>query len=1117
MILYTSSIMERNLLDLEEQERQSIIERPYLYPLHDDPTFNIHIAEKKEFHDTQYDGSVHPVKERGDLLCNTKLELAPYQLFVRNFLSNETPYNGLLLYHGVGTGKTCSAITISEEYRDYMKQMRISKPIIIVANVNVQENYRTQLFDETKLTLVNDIWTMPTGCIGEKFLREINPMNISGIPRHTIIRKIKSLIKNSYMFVAYTKFGSRLQEHLDRSDELQSIRLIESKYRNSLIIIDEVQNIKDRDEPGSYEKTANSILRLTKMTTIKLLLLSATPMYNSPEEIVWLLNVLNQNDKRAIIDKSDLFDSSNNLKIENGKETGRELLIRKATGYVSFVSGENPYTFPYRIYPNMFDVDNDVSTMEYPTHEPHGVKITQPIQHLSLFMVKMKEYQREKYLEYAKTLKSITITDVGVPIQLLNIVYPSLHDNTPVQELNGVQGLLQSMNMDIRNGRRFYTYKPSILKRYGEIFSPKHIERYSSKIHTICEHIRKSKGIVLIYSRYIESGCIPMAFALESMGMTRYKDTPLLEHKHPKIGALTMTEDDTPNAKYLLICGNSEISTERVSDIKDLTSVENKYGANIKVIIITTTASEGIDLKNIRQCHIMDPWHHLNRIEQTIGRCIRQCSHKDLPFEERNSEIYLYATDNGTDRESMDLHMYRTSEIKAIQIGKVSRILKETAIDCMLNIEQLNFSEENMKQTIEQTLSTGKTIHYHVGNKPYTFNCDYMDNCIYACSPSKSLTTSKLDTYSSTFVTMNMTKLIEKIKSLFKNKYVYKKDELFRELNIIRAYPTSQVYAALDQLLTDHNEYIFDMCNRKGHLVNIGEYYMYNPVELPNDNLTIFERKMPLDYKRRSVTVSIPSQIISLETTKDSLSIIDEMETNYNTSVIETYDSIRGIKDWYKLASIALTNVSKHSKLPRSKFFPYIIEHLIEELSYEDCLVLINILYTESPSDFGQLLKKYFDKKLIKTEYATCIVLWNNKDIVRHILTVGGWTQSTPQDDVHINQVLATKIYDLESFGTIVGSIVNIKQDRLFKFTNTEKEGLKGNCCYQSTKDEIIQRINKISPGYVYTKENTKGINTIQLCIEQELYLRHYSRENKILWLDPVEAILNNQNVIKLI
>ena len=32
------------------------------------------------------------------------------QLFVSSFLSMDTPYNGLLLYHGVGVGKSCSSM-----------------------------------------------------------------------------------------------------------------------------------------------------------------------------------------------------------------------------------------------------------------------------------------------------------------------------------------------------------------------------------------------------------------------------------------------------------------------------------------------------------------------------------------------------------------------------------------------------------------------------------------------------------------------------------------------------------------------------------------------------------------------------------------------------------------------------------------------------------------------------------------------------------------------------------------------------------------------------------------------------------------------------------------------
>ena len=94
---------------------------------------------------------IKDIKEHADILCNAEFELAPHQLFVRNFLSFQTPYNSLLLYHGLGTGKTCSAISVSEEMRDYLNQMGIVQRIIIVASPNVQENFKLQLFDDRKL------------------------------------------------------------------------------------------------------------------------------------------------------------------------------------------------------------------------------------------------------------------------------------------------------------------------------------------------------------------------------------------------------------------------------------------------------------------------------------------------------------------------------------------------------------------------------------------------------------------------------------------------------------------------------------------------------------------------------------------------------------------------------------------------------------------------------------------------------------------------------------------------------------------------------------------------------------------------------------------------------
>ena len=161
-----------------------------LYPSLNNPNFAQEITAKKEFTDTRYDGEIRDIEEYADILCNTKFELAPHQLFVKNFLSSETPYNSLLLYHDLGTGKTCSAIGIAEESRAYMKQIGLTKSIFIIATPNVQQNFKIQLFDPRKLRTENGIWNI-NACVGNSLLKEINPSNIQGLTKEKVVALIR--------------------------------------------------------------------------------------------------------------------------------------------------------------------------------------------------------------------------------------------------------------------------------------------------------------------------------------------------------------------------------------------------------------------------------------------------------------------------------------------------------------------------------------------------------------------------------------------------------------------------------------------------------------------------------------------------------------------------------------------------------------------------------------------------------------------------------------------------------------------------------------------------------------------------------------------------------------
>ena len=256
---------------LESQALQENNEYDFLYPTLNDPNFNLKISHKKEFKDTKFDGTIYDIEKYSDILSKKEFELASHQIFVKNFLSFETPYNSLLLYHGLGTGKTCSAIGVCEEFRDYLKQMGIQKKIIIVASPNVQDNFQLQLFDESILVLIDGIWTIKS-CIGNKLLKEINPTNIKGLSKEKIIQQIKNLIKTYYLFLGYIEFSNYIENkikiNIETTDEKQKQRLIKKKiqqeFNSRLIIIDEIHNVRN-EKISSNKKISSQLTFLIKI------------------------------------------------------------------------------------------------------------------------------------------------------------------------------------------------------------------------------------------------------------------------------------------------------------------------------------------------------------------------------------------------------------------------------------------------------------------------------------------------------------------------------------------------------------------------------------------------------------------------------------------------------------------------------------------------------------------------------------------------------------------------------------------------------------------------------------------------------------------------------------
>ena len=1224
--LLKKEIIERSCLEEEDDDVK-------LYPNLNDENFNIKIAEKEEFSNLKYDGTIHDVEDRAAELAQQKFGTSPHQQFVKTFFSSQTPYNSLLLYHGLGSGKTCSAIGVCEEFRDSL--INTGKPILVVADSLLQAGFKKQLFDESKLIEVSGIWNI-NSCVGDKLLREINPMNFSGLKKVDIVSKINLLINNNYEFLGYEELYNILYKimvlsqnktfGLDKRDNIRRNRISE-KFSDRLIVIDEVHNVtdtgtkqkKNNDKKGKKGKkarkkiigqkeknAASAISWIIKYAeNIKLLMLTATPMYNSYKEIRWLLNIMNKNDKRSIISKNDIiFNDDNQLDKES-----EEIIIRKSTGYVSVVRGENPYTFPYKIFPEIFSPSNTFSDENnvIPSVDMFGKVIPNKSKMkglLPIFLSKIASCvnnkcnncqsciyrhiidklvirgggesdnedeslkdalvasvnkgddasgddigdeevedsdveEEEEEEEEDEIDRKATLGEIRLPLNALVMTYPNPDPKNPhtnYNTLTGDDGFDSVMEETETNDT--YRYKSSRFR----LFKKDIIKTYSSKIYNVLESIQEegkemSKGVILIYAPLIKAAIIPMALALEEFGF---------KNRHQNL--LTGVDIERNKGTYTIIKGDVK-ADQRNEDINELTKKENSNGEIIKVVIISMTGAEGIDLKFIRQVHILGPWYNMSRNEQIIGRAVRQFSHQLLPFDERNVQIFMYGMIN-TERESADLYLYRHCEKKAIRIGEVSRVLKQNAIDCILNHEQTQFTQKNMKAIKEQKLSTGLTIQFEIGDVDNSSTCDYKE-CDYECNKKKETDTdNNMDTFNVSFITININKILDIIRILMRQQFFYKRDTLIDLINSATTFPLIQIYSALNKLVDDDTEFIIDKYGRKGRLVNIDDYYLYQPEELNYPNVSTFDRSVPIDYKRKMLPIEFQEAAV-VEEEEDIVEDIIEAGVEPITKYL-TYepDKIEEIQKVFKFMSDKKIIITEDEKQKLT------VHRLIERLDFKKKSEILKYYLKEGRRNVDRNVDDYFKNKIVGDyimlhdvnnldEYVMKYFTKEGKEVIESmahpkfnnslklIYKVEKFPTRFPEtknaNEVKKNRDARTEVANkfLPQFGDYVGYIGYKKQDFVFKTKNhadiftinssgaTCGEGetnpkKKNNNVY--TKLNIV--INKINPATQITVEKTskaEGKLTMkELCIMLEFLLRLCQLrkvENKIWFLPPELAI----------
>ena len=1034
-----SSFNNQNRITLEAlkelvNDLETNIDLDSVYPELNDMDLNYKLFHKKEFYQyrikkPEMKGNLEKnIDELSKKMCDLsgKRLLTNPQKLLRNYISPYTPYNGLLVYHGVGVGKTCTSISIAEGLKEIIKNNK--KKIYILVNPSIKENFRNEILNTALIE--KNIEEAKTKCTGEAYFKD-EKIQKGKTKKKNMSLLVKNIISEYYEFVGYMEFASKVNKiiasvklrnsSLKNTSEINKLirKKIKEVFSDCMIIIDEAHNIanksrdkdtkkevleekliemesimensfekedvKGKDDPKLIGKIFTPIIKnvVRNAENLKLVLLTATPMYNEAFEIVDLINLLLLNDNMPLINQKDIFDSNNNI-----KESGKEILRKKINGYISYLRSENPLNFPHKIYPFMYEgrfIKGDLYPKINMKNEELGNNI---INHLNVIGCEMKGLQWKVYKKYYYEEERTISFDIN-GCQISNIVFgEDLYTDEIYSSSNhyGQNIFTRALDFSKKNG----VLSANINEEYRNNFDLDNLELISCKFHKFISGINRRipDGILFLYSQFKPLGVYSLAIFLELSGVTNYGGKNILRNVKQKY------HNGKP-LKYLLKTGDS---SKDFDNYKANDESKNSDGGIVKFILGTKAASEGINIYSVREIHIFDPWYHLNRVEQINGRGIRNCSHKLLELKNRNVTIYMYASiePKESNKETVDLKMYKISEKKAINMGKIQEIVKSSSIDCYLNKEGNNYLGDIWEKKINIIDARGNKRDISLADKPFTDICNYSTEK--KCEPLVCYGNRKVDenkildeSYRKEFSEKDIDYYTDLVKEVFGNTtYVRKFVKVVFLLEDILEYVTNNdkmnidnkkdiLQYTLNEIIKNETE-ILDSYKRKGYIIRKNNYYIFQPFDLPKDIPIVYRRMeykkkinkvilKSLNLKKKSIIKSLKKEvskkkIVSIKKNRD----LDDCLVSFCRIALDS--EMYFYKDNMESKNKNKNNMKAHLDFLEKEGFLrdiVIIEYQYDHLIMLEKETIIKFLISKIDTKYYDLIKDVVDLKNLKS------------------------------------------------------------------------------------------------------------------------------------------------------
>lgn len=606
-----------------------------------------------------------------------------HQRFGRNYVNPNTPYDRYLLKKMPGTGKTAESLLIAMEFINlYKQQYKINPrkhPYIFIIG------FTKSIFQRELLTRPEFGFVSPEDIAERQKLQsladvgtELDKQRLAEFRSRLKRRLSKPVYGGFFKFFGYKAFFNRLfifkkdpsdynsedliEKGIAAGDITLNQELVES-FANSVIICDEIHDVYNSYEKNNYGIAIQKILDVYEIREEKLtaIFLSATPINNSPAEIVDLLNLLVSKHKFM---RNDFFDDPRTLK-PGALQKISNLLI----GKVSFLRDLRLKYFPERI------IEGDT---------------IKSIPYLKFIRCEMSTLQYNTYKEnYTGSLPpdGQSLVDFVVPNPASNKI--------GLFRTNNVKNVISSADRQWKNkiGIDIIDVEKSEVIS-GSYLEMKSLEKYSSKYYQLLNDIINSIGQGrkhIVYHQYVHmSGILHINQILSYNGFLEGNTTPTSNTRCIMCGVVMSKHDksikhDFRPARFLSVY--SDIDKSRRNEIiAQFNAQGNAHGYDYFILTGSKVIQQSEDFKDVQVMNVMSAPPNIPTLIQIFGRAIRNKSHMNLPPEQRKVRIRLYVTSiPGEQTLSYEEIKYKENiaDYKIIQI--IEREINSVAVDAYIN------------------------------------------------------------------------------------------------------------------------------------------------------------------------------------------------------------------------------------------------------------------------------------------------------------------------------------------------------------------------------------------------------------------------------------------------